>query len=193
MDAGLRSGVGGEVLAFAVQAGRAPGEDDRPAARGEHRPHGVLDREKGAGQVDVDRATPHVEIEISGPGILPEQLHTGIRHHHVRTPAGGDEVSEGSLDGCLVGNVDDGRTSSIADVGGDGCRGIRISVSDDHSGALASEPLRDRASDAGSGARDERRLASQPGHLSARSRRGAACGRGSCRARRRGRSSSSRP
>ena len=88
VDAGLRGAVGGEVPALAVQPGGAAGEDDRPArAAGEHRAHRVLDREERAGEVDVDRALPHVEIEVGGRGVLAEQLHARVGDDDVRRPA----------------------------------------------------------------------------------------------------------
>ena len=48
--------------------------------------HRVLDGEERAGEVDVDRALPHVEVEVGGRGILSEQLHAGVRDDDIRRP-----------------------------------------------------------------------------------------------------------
>ena len=165
MDAGLRRTVRREVPALAVESGRASGEDDRPAgARCEHRAQRVLDRQERSGEVDVDRALPHVEIELRGGGIVTEQLHAGVGDHDVGCPALGAEQTEGGFDGRFVGDVHHRRPGRVSDLLGGALSGGGIAVGDHDASTLTREARSDGVADAGSGARDERGLPFEPAH-----------------------------
>ena len=83
VHAGLRRAVRGEDVALAAHARWGCREDDRAAAVREHRAHRVLQRQERAGEVDVDGAPPHLEVEVGGLGVLAEELHAGVRDDDV--------------------------------------------------------------------------------------------------------------
>jgi hypothetical protein len=65
----------------------------------------MFDGQEGAGEIDRDRTVPHLEVEVGDLGVLPEQLHAGVRHHHVDLKPAAGGRGEPRHDTALVRDV----------------------------------------------------------------------------------------
>ena len=101
---------------------------------------------------------PHVEVEVGDPGVLPEQLDAGVRHHDVDLePAAGGRGEPGHHT-VLVGNVHvDGDRIRKRCGGGPRCR--QVAVGEGNHRAFRGEAGGQVFADAASRARDEGRPA----------------------------------
>ena len=137
----------------------------------------MLRGEEGAGEIDVERPLPDVELDPLHHVVAPDELGRRVRDDDVEAAPAGDGLAERGRDPRLVGDVRRQR-QRIGAAGLDGRRErVLVDVEQGDASVLGGEAHGGGAADAARGSRDERALArEQPGHAALRAlKRGKPC------------------